>query len=456
MAEAALSITKRLAEFSAGIQYDALAPEVVAAARQCLLDTLGVALVGSSVEATHMLYNAAMSGMTGGTATILGSTRRASPAIAAAVNGYAAHALDYDDTQHRLSGHMSAAVVPAALAIAELQHSSGKDLLAAYVAGFEVACRPGRYGKFANHLSHRGVHATGFLGHFGAAAAAGRLLGLNVTQMRLAFGIAGGFASGLVKSFGTMGKAQNASNAAGNGVLSALLAQQGFTGSDEIFDGKRNIFAITDFEANAGEMLQDLGKDYEITHNTLKAYACAGWRNPIIEASTLLASQHKLKPGDIANIDVWACVDVVTRLPNYPEPRTGLESKFSAEYVAAVAIIDGAGGVAQFTDERVKDAALMDLTRRTRLAADEKLGPYQIRVVIHTRDGRELSHFVPAQKGDPKNPLSWDELLIKFRANALSVLPQAQVERLVEMLGAIETVSDVAELLALCRPQGLS
>jgi 2-methylcitrate dehydratase PrpD len=451
MAVSVPGITQSLAEFSAGIAYDALPEDVLAAGKQCLLDTLGVALVGSREDATRMLLNVALDGMTGGSASVLGSGTRASPAIAAMVNGYAAHALDYDDTQHRLSGHMSAPVVPAALAVAELQHSSGKDLLAAYVAGFEVACRPGRYGKFANHLSHHGVHATGFLGHFGAAAAAGRLLRLNVMQMRLAFGIAGGFASGLVKSFGTMGKAQNASNAAGNGVLSAQLAARGFTASDELFDGKRNIFAITGFEANGTEIIKDLGQDFEITHNTLKAYACAGWRNPIIEACTLLAVEHKLKPSDVRNIEVWACVDVVTRLPNYSEPRTGLEAKFSAEYAAAVAVTDGAGGVAQFTDERVKDAALIDLTRRTKLAADEKLGPYQIRVVIHTADGRALTHFVPAQKGDPKNPLSWDELLIKFRANALSVLPKAQVERLVDMLGAIEKVSDVADLLALCR-----
>lgn len=140
------------------------------------------------------------------------------------------------------------------------------------------------------------------------------------------------------------------------------------------------------------------------------------------------------------------------RLPNYPEPRTGLEGKFSTEHAAAVALVDRAGGIEQFTDERVVDPALAELRRRVTVEADEGLGPWQIRVFVHTADGRKLSHFIPAQKGDPRNPLSWDDLVAKFRANALAVLPEGQVDRLTLMVRDLEAVGDNAELMRLCRP----
>jgi len=374
----------------------------------------------------------------------------ATPTVAAAVNGYGAHALDYDDTQHKVGTHMSAPVIPAALVMAVMFHRSGRDLLTAYVAGFEVGCRLGRAARFATHLSRRGIHATGYLGHFGAAAATGKLSGLDGLRMRRAFGIAAGHASGILKSFGTMGKAQNAGNAAQNAVLAVLLAAKGFTGPEEIFDGEQNIFSLCGGQTNPEELFEGLGQQFEITSNTLKVFACAGWRNPIVEACMLLAANHKLLPTGIKIVNVAACKDVM-HLPNYPQPRTGLETKFSAEYAAAVALTDGAGGVRQFSDERVADPVLMELCRKVKLEFDEGLAPYQIRVTIHTTDGRELSHFIACQKGDHLNPLSWEELVTKFRANAAAVLPQEQVEKLIAMIGDLEAVDDVAALTRLCR-----
>ncbi len=446
-------ITARLTEFTLSTRYEDLAPEVIAEARNSLMDTLGVALIGSREHATRAILKVSTDGTTGGTATVLGTDTRAAPTVAAAVNGYAAHALDYDDTQHRLSGHMSAPVTPAALVISEMRHRSGKDLLMAYLVGFEVACRLGRAAAFATHLNKRGIHATGYLGHFGAAAAAARLAGLDAATTRSAFGIAAGHASGIVKSFGTMGKAQNAGNAAQNGVLAALLAELGFTGPTEMFDGKNNIFFMCGAETNEQEMFDGLGTQFEVTTNTLKIFACAGWRNPIVEAAMALTAAHNLKAGDVESMKVSACTGVA-HLPNYPVPRTGLESKFSAEFAASVAVIDHAGGVQQFCDARIADAAVIDLTRRTTLEYDPALGPYQIRLAINTRDGRKLSHFVPCQKGDHENPMSWNELLTKFRANASAVLPDKQVDELALMLERIESVHDVADLTRLCRPAG--
>ena len=444
-------IAGRLADFSIRLNYGDLSPEVVLDAKKGVLDTLGVALVGSQDEGTRKVGKVLDSLGGSATSTVLGSDMQAAPTMAAMLNGYAAHVLDYDDTQHNCGTHMSAPVLPAALVIAEMYKRSGRDLLTAYVAGFEVGCRLARAARYGRVLADRGIHATGFLGHIGAAAAAGKLLGLDVTQMQRNFGIGASQSSGLMRSFGTMCKGLNAGNAAQDAVFSTLLANQGFTGPEEIFDGKQNLFALIDCVPDAEEMFRDLGTHFEITHNTLKIFACAGWRNPIAEAVMHIAATHKLEVKDVARIRILAWTRVMT-LPNYPLPGSGLEAKFSAQHVAAVALIDRAGGVAQFSDERVRDPVLAELTGRVTIVGDETLEPYQIRVIMDMVDGRELTYFIPAQKGDPRNPLSWDDVVAKFSANATGVLPQGNADRICAMVKDIESLSDIAQLTRLCRP----
>ena len=443
-------ITKKIADFTLNLKFEALPPEVITEAKNGILDTLGVALVGSTEEPTQILLRASTNSRDLGEATVLGTPTLATPTVAALINAYAAHLLDYDDTQHYVGTHMSAPVVPAALASAEMLHRSGKDLLTAYVAAFEVGCRLGRAGGFADHLLKCRFVASAVLGVIGAATAAAKLMDLDSLKMRRSFGLAAGHAAGFTMSFGTMAKAQNLGNAAQNGLLSALLAREGFTGPEEIFDGDKNIFSLYGGQTDVDALFGDLGQKFEMTTNTRKIFACAGWRNPIIEASIFLADTHALQPKDIKNVKVSACKEV-QHLPNYPAPRIGLEAKFSAQYAAAVALVDRAGGVAQFTDERAADPALAQLTSKVTLEYDEALGPFQIRVAISTHDGRELSHFVPIQKGKYLNPMSWEELATKFRANAVTALPQGQVETLTAMIRNLENLEDVAELMRLCR-----
>ena len=450
MAEAQTpGITQQFADFVIELADQDLPPEIIECAKNGILDFLGVALLGSQDESARMILQS--SGNSGGAATVLGTDTQTTPTQAAMVNSYAAHALDYDDTQHDCGTHISAPVLGAALASAEACRGSGKDLIAAYVAGFEVGCRLGRVARFGDYLQTRGVHGTGFLGHFGAVAAAAKPMNLKALQMRRAFGIVAAQAAGLLRSFGTMCKPLHAANAAHNAVRSALLARQGFTGPDDIFEGKNNIFEVFGGRTDPVHLVQGLGRQFEISRNTIKAYACAGGRNPVIEAMVLLAEQHVLQPHDVSAIQVWLWPHLMST-PNYPQPRTGLESKFSTEYAAAVGLTDHAGGINQFTDERVADSWLAALCRRVTVTADEQLEQYQVRVLIRTCDGREFSHFIPAQKGDPRNPLSHDELVAKFRANALTALPEGQVQRLAAMVRDLETVTDIAELTRLCRP----
>ena len=448
--QATPGVTGRLADFIVGLKYENLPPRVITEASNGILDTLGVALIGATEPSAHMLLQATAGSANTGEATVVGTPVRTTPTVAALLNGYAAHVLDYDDTQHNVGTHMSAPVLSAALAAGEILHSSGKELLAAYVTGFEVGCVLGRAGGFANHVLRRGFVGSSVLGVLGAAAAAGRLVGLDAMQMRNCLGIAFGHAAGVTRSFGTMSKGQNLANSAQNGVLAALLARQGFTGPDAIFDGEKNAFEVYGGKTDADELFRSLGREFEITQNTRKIYACAGWRNPIIEATIHLMDSHDLKQGDVETIRVEACKDV-QHLPNYPQPRIGLETKFSAQYAAAVAVMDRAGGVAQFSDGRVADPVLAELTRRVTLEFAPDLGPFQTRVAISTRDGRTLGHFIPVQKGKHSNPMTWDELVVKFSANASAVLSSRQVKALPPMISDLASLADATDLLKLCR-----
>jgi 2-methylcitrate dehydratase PrpD len=165
----------------------------------------------------------------------------------------------------------------------------------------------------------------------------------------------------------------------------------------------------------------------------------------------VLSRMHGLTVPDIDRIRVVGC-RYVSGLPNYPEPTNGLETKFSAEHAAAVAMIDQAGGVEQFSDERAVDPQVVELRRRTSLEFDDALADYQLRLHLITRDGREYSHFVPHQKGDYRNPLTAEEIETKFRANASVVLPSENVDALVRLLNDLESIDDVGQLTRLCRP----
>jgi 2-methylcitrate dehydratase PrpD len=247
-----------------------------------------------------------------------------------------------------------------------------------------------------------------------------------------------------------MCKAQNAANAAHNGVLAATLAKEGFTGPRDIFDSEQNVFSLFAAATNHEELLTDLGRRYELSDNTPKVYACSGWRSPIVQACIAIAETYGVTPAQVVETTLLASSDVL-RFSNYPDPTTGAQAKFSTEFAAAVALTDRAGGVEQFNDTRAADPALRELGKKVVLETSDELKPHQMRVTVRTADGRQFEHFVAAQKGDAKNPLSDDELITKFRANASAVLPAASVEELIERILNLEAVKDAAQLVALCR-----
>lgn len=432
-----------LVEFVLGLELASLPRDVVDAAERSVTDWLGTALRGAREPLAEALGAVIATAGGNAQATIVGRRVRTSALFAALANGAQCHALDFDDTHLPSIVHGSASVAPVALALGEWHRASGADLLAAFVAGFEVETRIGRV--IGRRLMDRGWHVTANLGHFGATAAAGRLLRLDARQLANAFGIAGTQAAGLAASFGTMAKPLHPGKAAMNGLLSALLAREGFTGSAAIFDGPgsfpETLVGVTDL----GGAVEDLGKRYELRENSTKFYAACHLTHATIDAARAIRARTAPAAGAIASVHCRVH-PLVLKVANQREPKTDLEAKFSVAFCAATALLRGEAGEAEFTAARVADPVVRSVMTRVTPEADESLGIGAATMTVHLSDGRVLEHRIEAARGTPDNPGTREDVELKFRRLAETVLPVEGVTRLVTMLRGLPDVPDVAKL----------
>jgi 2-methylcitrate dehydratase PrpD len=449
MNDSSTPVVDALVDFVLGLGLGSLPDAVVAAAGLSFTDWVGAAIRGSTEPLAGALD--AVVAATGGEpqATVLGRGRRTSALLAALANGAQGHALDFDDTHLASIVHGSAPVAPAVLAIAEWRRRPGPEALAAFVAGFEVETRIGRV--LGPTLADRGWHVTALLGHFGAVAAAGRLLGLTAEQLGRAFGIAGTQAAGLEQSLGTMCKPLHPGKAAMNGILAALLAREGFTGPTGVLDEPRGLpgtfIGITDLTP----ALEDLGKRFEILENSTKLYAACHLLHATIDAGRAIRERSAPPAEAIAAVECHVH-PLAVKVAAIPEPRTGLEAKFSAAYCAALALTRGDAGESEFSDASAPDPGLLGLVGRIRTVADPSLGIPEARMRVRLRDGHVLDETVRAARGTPGRPVTRQDVEEKFRRVAGVVLPVAQVGRLLEALRRLPTLADLASLAALTSP----
>src|SRR5215471_13607488 len=331
----AANLTEFLAFRATNLRYDDIPEPARALAKQCVLDYLGVAIAGADDPLVRILLDELAEGGGAPQASIIGHQPRLPVLPAALVNGVAAHALDYDDVNMAMPGHPSVAILPGLLALAELMGSSGRDVITAFVAGYETACcigaalRPGHYDL--------GFHSTGTIGAFGAAAACARLLGLDAETTAAALGIAGTQAAGLKSQFGTMCKPFHAGRAAQNGLLAARLAQRGFSSRTDIVECIQG-FALThgpDFTPDAALAAPQAG--YHLAANLFKYHAACYLTHAPIECARRLREQHRLVPAMIDGVTVRLDASC-DRVCNIPAPADGLQSKFSLRQTVAMAL----------------------------------------------------------------------------------------------------------------------
>jgi 2-methylcitrate dehydratase PrpD len=350
------------------------------------------------------------------------------PDHAALANGVAAHALDYDDMCFVSLAHPSCALVPAALAAAELVQAPGRAVLEAYVVGFEIECRLGAIMN-PRHYHLRGWHCTSSIGTIGAAAAAARVLGLHPTATAHALGIAASAACGLKENIGSMVKPLHAGMAARNGVMAARLAHDGFTASEQAIDGPQGYLTAMDSDQPASALadaIADLGARWEIMDSgvTVKLYPACAATHPPLDVLLDLQRRHGFTAEDVEAIDVE--VDSMTpRLLIHERPSTGLEAKFSMPFCAVAAVVFPRIGIDTFTPESILHSDVQALMPRVTLRANAEFDTAaplsQARVAVRLRDGREWSQHADGARGYPGR-LTDEELSAKFEDCAARAL----------------------------------
>jgi 2-methylcitrate dehydratase PrpD len=437
-----MEVTRILARYLVSSRWEDIPQRVRHEASRALLNWLGCA-VGSCRHETVERTLAAMLPFSGAPqAAILGRAERMDVLNATLVNGISSHVLDFDDT-HARTVHPSAPVLPALLAYAEWRKLPGARLVHAFVLGVEAECRIG-LSVFPEHYE-RGWHITGTAGVFGAAAAIGKVLGLDERRMAWALGIAATQASGLREMFGSDCKSLHPARAAQGGLTAALLAASGFTSSERAIEAPCGFAHVTSTKFDPAVITDGLGSRYELLNNMYKPYACGLVTHAAINGCIDLAREHAVRARDIERVElkVWP---MVMELTGNRAPRNGLEGKFSIFHACAAGIIHGAAGEAQFADAVVQDLEVIALRERIFADPDPAIGKLEARVTIRVKNGAAHSKHVEHALGTLARPMSDADLEAKFKGLTADVLPSAQVEEAINLSWQISAQADAGAL----------
>lgn len=441
----AVTLTKTLCAHLGAAEFGDLTPAARHAARRGVLDWIGCALAACRHPTVTTLLDVLAE--TGGRpqATVLGRGLKLGLIDAPLANGQMGHLLDFDDTH--MGGvvlHTSSPVLAALLALAERTPVSGAELMLAYAVGFEAGVRSGRTAP-GHHKG--GWHLTGTLGSIAAGVAGGRLVGLDAQRLTYALGIAATQAGGMQQNRGTMCKSFHAGKAAANGLLAALLAERGFDSSQEIVEGKRGFARIYSDVAAPEQLTAGLGESWLIETNGHKPYACGVVLHPLIDAVIALRARERIDPAAVNEIGLRVH-PLVLSITGVVEPSSGLQSKFSFRHSAAVALVDGAAGIAQYSDARAADPTVAALRRKVRAVADETMGKDEAHAEVLAGGARHEVHVAHAS-GTTGNPMSDTAIEAKFLANATPAIGKERACRASELVWSLEKCADVRELIAL-------
>lgn len=450
--------TRALAEFVAGLRPGSLPPEVMTQAARVMLDALGCAVAAWTEDPDKARIArdiAALYPARPGAGVVGAAGLSAQPAFAALANGILVNAADNDDTHKRALLHVGSVVVPAALALAEVRALSGRDMLAALVAGYEVAVR---VGMAVMPTHYRFWHSTATNGTFGGAATAAHAMGLDADGVQRALGLAGTQAAGLNTFFesGDMTKSLHPGKAAMNGVLSAQLAGLGMTSPPGILEHPKGYLAAFSLEPKAAALTDGLGSTWEILQNGFKFFPSILASHSPIQATLAIVAKHRPDPSRIARI-TNETYDTVKSHFSSKEAATVMAARVSVPYCIAAAAVDGVLTQAQFAAARIHDPLIRRVLERTEVIADPELNKlypanFPARVTITMEDGQSFTETVMLPKGDPGAPLSDAELEDKFRGNVEPVFGATQATRLRDAILRLPEGGSVEALSALLVP----
>jgi len=447
------SLTGKLANFIGGLNYKNLPEEVTLKAKHCLMDTIGAALAGSKTPEALIAKRLAEKLNQKKEATLFTSKGKVRVLEAAMANGIMSHALELDDGNRFAQGHPGVAVIPAVVALAEKGQMKGKDLIPAIVAGYEVFGRIGAAGN-PSHFN-RGFHTTGTCGTFAAAAAAGRLLKLDDRKMVSALGIAGSQAAGLFAFMadGTMTKVLHAGKAAQNGILSALLAKEGFTGPSTVLENERGFYRAFADTFDPRRILNGLGERYEILNTYVKFHASCRHSHPAIDAILDIRKSQSFQPEEIEKVNFYTYT-IAAKFVEGKQVQTPLSGRMSLPYSASVALLEGRVGPEEFKPKKLKDERVRILMDRIDVFPDQELDKMVpnhrgAKAEVILKDGRRFTAEVLDAKGEPENPGSGGDLYDKFRLLARVVFKEERIEKIIEKIHRLEKTLDISEFTRL-------
>ena len=456
-----MGITATLSDFTAGLRLDAVPPEVATRARFLLLDLIGnIVRARHDAESTDSFLRAVRAlGFGTGNAGVFGDTARYSPAGAALLNGALGHSLDFDDTHAAGSLHPGAPVIPAALAAGEMAGASGADVLAGIIAGYEVVCRTALALPAKAHYD-RGFHPTATCGAFGAAAAAGRVFGLDAAGIAGALGTALSQAAGSLEFLvnGAWTKRFQVGWAATNGLVAATLVREGFKGAAEALEGPHGFLRAYAPDPQPERAVQDLGRVYELMATAVKPYPSCRYGHAGIDAAIGLRAEHGLKPAEIEAVTLGlpraGMMLIGQPAEKKADPANVVDGQFSGPFVISCALATGAMGWDSYA--LLQDPTVRSLLPKVRCEFDPEIEaefPANMsgKVTIRAR-GQSFVRKVVVPKGEPANFLTAAELRGKFHALADTVLGAERAARLADAVLAIERAADVAAVMRLAAP----
>lgn len=436
-------LTAQVAKGVVSRQYSELPSDVIDLAKQCVLDLFGVAVAGASEDLVNMLVEDSLEQGASSTCGLIGRSERFAPYQAALVNGAIAHALDYDDVNMSMVGHPSAAILPALLALAESRNCSGREFLEAFVAGYEAACQIGDVIGVGNYA--RGFHCTASIGSFGATAACARLLGLDSDGVATALGIAVTQASGLKLMFGTMCKPMHAGLANQRGLMAAMLAKRGFTSRLDSLENVRG-FAETQCGGMTMSSMPIGNNKFYIRSNLFKYHAACYNTHAAIDAIHKITNGVAISPHEIERVVLHADASLDS-VCNIPQPKTGLEAKFSFRLASAFALagLDTAQ-LGTFSDQNASNIELISLRDKVHVELIGGVSSTLISVEIFMRDGRCLRG--QHDSGIPSVDIAHqcERVGNKFMGLVEPKLGNSNSQHLKNMITNLESISSVSEL----------
>jgi 2-methylcitrate dehydratase PrpD len=448
-----LSLTDQLADLLVGVRPAELSPELVETAADFVLDWLGCAIAGLPTTPGHSLMRHTAQ-QPAGAISALGFAEGRSSQVAAFHNGAVSHITELDDVDRGSVTHPGAVIIPAALAAAERLDRCGRDFLVAVILGYEVGIR---VGESVGKTHYRQFHNTSTCGVFGAAAAAGWLLGLDHEQMVWALGSAGTQAAGLWQFVqeGAMSKHLHTGRAAANGVLSAELAEVDFSGARHVLEGSQGFWAGTAPDCQPEAITRDLGAGaWKITGVSIKPYPSCRHTHAAVDAALRLRGRvGAIEPEQIEHLEIDGYHSILDLCDN-PNPQSQYAAKFSVHYTAARALLDGHLRLSDFSEQEIRDPRIKLVMERTSVRIDDLLdrlypAKFPARLTLTLKDGRRLTEEVLSPKGDPENALTREELASKF-LGMLDGTPYAgREQQLLEAVRALPTRQSVRGFLAL-------